>query len=131
MAVVEDFVTLYAERDWDRLASCFSKGGFERIGPYGDVIASSREYIDFLRRVVPTLQEGYELKPVHIAYAGDTAIAELVEHLDIQGKMTDLPEAIVFRLDEEGLIKGMHLYLQQPGGEAPVGGREAMGKMPD
>ena len=40
MAVVEDFVTLYAERDWDRLASCFSKGGFERIGPYGDVIAS-------------------------------------------------------------------------------------------
>ena len=131
MAVVEDFVTLYAARDWDRLAACFSPSGFERIGPYGDVIASSQEYIDFLRRVVPTLQEGYELKPAHIAYAGDTVIAELIEHLEIHGVITDLPEAIVFRLDEAGLIKGMHLYLQQPGGEAPVGGRDAMGKMPE
>jgi hypothetical protein len=131
MAAVEDFVARYAARDWDSLAACFSPGGFERIGPYGDVIASSQEYIDFLRRVVPTLQEGYELKPVHVAYAGDTAIAELIEHLEIDGKMTDLPEAIVFRLDDAGLIKGMHLYLQQPGGEAPVGGRAAMGKMPD
>jgi hypothetical protein len=131
MAVVEDFVARYAARDWDRLAQCFSPGGFERIGPYGDVIASSQEYIDFLRRVVPTLQEGYELKPVLIAYAGDAVIAELIEHLEIRGEMTDLPEAIVFRLDDEGLIRGMHLYLQQPGGEAPVGGREAMGKMPD
>ena len=131
MAVVEDFVTLYAARDWDRLAACFSPSGFERIGPYGDVIASSQEYIDFLRRVVPTLREGYELKPAHIAYAGDTVIAELIEHLEIHGVITDLPEAIVFRLDEAGLIKGMHLYLQQPGGEAPVGGRDAMGKMPE
>lgn len=131
MAVVEDFVTLYAARDWDRLAACFSPKGFERIGPYGDVIDSSQEYIAFLRRVVPTLREGYELRPVLIAYAGDTAIAELVEHLEVNGVMSDLPEAIVFRLDDEGLITGMHLYLQQPGGEAPVGGRAAMGRMPD
>jgi hypothetical protein len=131
MAVVEDFVTFYAARDWDRLATCFSRQGFERIGPYGDVIDSSQGYLDFLRRVVPTLKEGYELKPSHIAYAGDTVIAELVEHLEVNGVMTDLPEAIIFRLDDEQLICGMHLYLQQPGGEAPVGGRSAMGKMPD
>jgi SnoaL-like domain len=131
MPAVEDFVTFYAARDWNRLATCFSPTGFERIGPYGDVIDSSQGYLDFLRRVVPTLKEGYELKPVHIAYAGDTVIAELIEHLEVDGKMKDLPEAIIFRLDDKGLIKGMHLYLQQPGGEAPVGGREAMGKMPD
>jgi hypothetical protein len=131
MAVVEDFVTFYAARDWDRLATCFSKKGFERIGPYGDVIDSSQGYLDFLRRVVPTLKAGYELKPEHIAYAGDTVIAELVEHLEVDGVMTDLPEAIIFRLDDEQLICGMHLYLQQPGGQAPVGGRSAMGKMAD
>jgi SnoaL-like domain len=128
MGVVEDFVTFYAARDWDRLATCFSAKGFRRVGPYGDVIASSQGYLDFLRRVVPTLKEGYALKPEHIAYAGDTAIAELVEHLEIDGVMTDLPEAIVFRLDDEGLIAGMHLYLQQPGGVPPVGGRDAMGQ---
>ncbi len=131
MPVVEDFVAFYAARDWDGLATCFSKEGFERIGPYGDHIDSSREYLDFLRRVVPTLKGGYELKLEHIAYAGDTAIAELVEHLEIKGVMRDIPEAIVFRLDGDGLIAGMHLYLQQPGGEASVGGRDAMGKMPD
>jgi hypothetical protein len=131
MPAVEDFVALYAARDWDRLAECFSPSGFERIGPYGDVIDSSQGYIDFLRRVVPTFKPGYELQPVHIAYAGDTVIAELIEHIEVDGVMKDLPEAIIFRLDDEGLIKGMHLYLQQPGGEAPVGGRDAMGKMPD
>ena len=68
---------------------------------------------------------------MHIAYAGDTVIAELIEQIEVDGVMKDLPEAIIFRLDDEGLIKGMHLYLQQPGGEAPVGGRDAMGKMPD
>jgi hypothetical protein len=128
MAVVEDFVTFYAARDWDRLATCFSPTGFRRVGPYGDVIASSQGYLDFLRRVVPTLKEGYALMPEHIAYAGDTAIAELVEHLEIDGVMKDLPEAIVFRLDDEGLITSMHLYLQQPGGVPPVGGRDAMGQ---
>ena len=33
MAVVEDFVEFYAARDWDRLATCFSKTGYERVGP--------------------------------------------------------------------------------------------------
>ena len=68
---------------------------------------------------------------MHIAYAGDTAVAELVEHLEINGVMRDIPEAIVFRLDGDGLITGMHLYLQQPGDEAPVGGHDAIGKKPD
>ena len=81
MPAVEDFVAFYAARDWDRLGAVFSPSGFERIGQYGDVIDSSQGYIDFLRRVVPTLKEGYELKPVHIAYGGDTVIAELIERL--------------------------------------------------
>ena len=55
MPVVEDFVAFYAARDWDLLATCFSKESFVRIGPYGDTLDSSREYLDFLRRVVPTL----------------------------------------------------------------------------
>lgn len=131
MAAVEDFVAYYAKRDWDKLATVFSPEGFQRVGPYGDTHSSAQDYLDFLRRVVPSLKEGYELNPVHVAYAGDTAIAELIEHLEIDGVMTDLPEAIIFRLDAKGLICGMHLYLQQPGGEAPVGGRDAMGKMPD
>jgi hypothetical protein len=129
MPVVEKFVECYGARDWDRLAECFSPDGFERIGPYVDVISSSDEYLAFLRRVVPTLDGGYALLADRITYATDTlAFAELTEHLSIDGTLTDIPEVIVFGLDGQGLINHMRLYLQQPGGEAPVGGKAAMGR---
>jgi len=129
MAVVETFIEAYAERDWDRLATCFSPGGFTRIGPYVDRIGSAEEYLAFLRRVVPTLKDSYELTARRVVYTDGFAVAELIEHLDVDGELTDIPEAIVFDLDGEGLIKEMHLYLQQPGGQAPVGGTDAMGEV--
>jgi hypothetical protein len=126
--VVEDFVERYAARDWDRLADCFSPTDFERVGPYVDLIRGRDEYLAFLRRVVPTLQANYELEPRQIAYVDDRlAFAELIERLEIDGTLTDIPEVIVFELDGEGRIRRMRLYLQQPGGLAPVGGQDAMG----
>jgi hypothetical protein len=128
MPVIEQFVACYGGRDWDGLAECLSDDGFERIGPYVDVIGSKAEYLDFLRRVVPTLQGDYELQARRIAYVDDRlGFAELTEHLQVDGVMTDIPEVIVFGLDGRGRINHMRLYLQQPGGEAPVGGRSAMG----
>jgi hypothetical protein len=59
MGVVEKFLGNNAARDWDGLAECFSEQGFERIGPYVDVISSADEYLEFLRRVVPILRAGY------------------------------------------------------------------------
>ena len=128
VGVIEDFLVRYGAHDWDALAACFSLRRFRRVGPYCDVIDSSEAYLQFLRRVVPTLSDRYELRTVSIAYSGSTAVAELVEHLEVDGVMKDIPEAIVFRLDEDGLIEGMRLYLQQPDGQAPVGGRDAMGQ---
>jgi hypothetical protein len=129
MPVIERFLECYAARDWDGLAECFSEDGFERIGPYVDVISSSQEYLDFLRRVVPTLEGDYALLANRVVYVNDElGFAELTEHLEIDGKMTDIPEAIIFGLDGQGRINHMRLYLQQPGGEAPVGGKDAMGR---
>jgi hypothetical protein len=130
VGVVEDFVARYGAHDWDGLATCFSIRRFRRVGPYCDVIDSSEAYLQFLRRVVPTLSDEYELRTVSVAYSGSTAVAELVEHLEVDGVMKDIPEAIIFGLDEDGLIEGMRLYLQQPDGLAPVGGRDAMGQRP-
>jgi hypothetical protein len=127
MAVVEEFLQHYGAHDWDALAGVFSKKRFKRIGPYVDVIDGAYAYLDFLRRVVPTLQDNYRLLPVRIVYSGNAAVAELIERLEVDGVLTDIPEAIVFTLDDEGLIEEMHLYLQQPGGEPPVGGKDAMG----
>lgn len=129
MPVIEQFVECYAARDWDGLAECLSDDGFERIGPYVDVIGSKDEYLAFLRRVVPTLQGDYELQARRIVYVDDElGFAELTEHLEVDGVMTDIPEVIVYGLDGKGRINHMRLYLQQPGGEAPVGGKAAMGR---
>jgi hypothetical protein len=125
-----DFVDSYRAHDWDRLAQCLSDGGFERIGPYLDVISSKEEYVSFLKRVVPTLGPHYELAPVRITLGedGTTAFGELIERVEIDGVLTDMPEVIVFDLAADGRISRMRLFLQQPGGTAPAGGRDAMGR---
>jgi hypothetical protein len=127
---VEDFVESYRAHDWARLAGCLSDSGFERVGPYLDVIDSKTEYVAFLQRVVPTLGPRYELAPVRISRGedGTTAFAELIERVEIEGTLTDIPEVIVFDLAADGLIGRMRLFLQQPGGTAPAGGRDAMGR---
>jgi hypothetical protein len=51
----------------------------------------------------------------------------LIEHLELKGIMTDMPETIIFDLNDEGLIRRMSLYLKQPGGPAQVDGKDAMG----
>ena len=128
MPVVEEFIERYAAHDWTGLAACLSDESFERVGPYVDVISSREEYLDFLRRVVPMLTGDYALTANRIGYVNETlAFAELTEHLEIDGTMTEIPEVIVFQMDRKGRISHMRLYLQQPGGTPPVGGRDAMG----
>ena len=129
VGVVEDWVGAYNARDFDAVAACLSKDDFERVGPYMDVIADSAEYVSFLTRVVPTLGDDYRLVIERVVYVPDerVAFAQLVEHYRHDGEVRDTPEIIVFGLGEDGLVHRMRLYLQRPGGQAPVGGREAMG----
>ena len=129
MGVVEDFVSCYNTRDWKRLTTCFNAADFERIGPFVDVISSSAEYVAFLERVVPTMGDNYRLEIDRVVYVPDerAAFAQLIEHYEHDGEIRDTPEIIVFGLDDAGLVRRMRLYLQRPGGQAPVGGKAAMG----
>ena len=127
MAVVEDFLERYNARDWDALSRCFSATGFHRIGPYGDTIDSSTEYVAFLARVVPTLGDSYQLELVRVISCDRSATAELVEHFEVDGELRKTPEVIVFDLDGDGLITSMHLYVQRHNEVPAAGGRDAMG----
>lgn len=128
MPVVEDFLERYNARDWDALAQCFSPDGFHRVGPYGDTIDSSIEYVAFLARVVPTLGESYRLELVRVIYADRAATAELIEHFEVNGELRKTPEVIVYDLDHDGLIASMHLYVQRHNDVPQAGGRAAMGQ---
>jgi len=129
VGVVEDWVNAYNARDFAGVAHCLSKDDFERVGPYMDVISSSAEYVAFLERVVPTLGDDYRLDIERVVYVPDAhvAYAELIEHYRHDGDVRDTPEIIVFGTGDDGLVHRMRLYLQRPGGQAPVGGRAAMG----
>ena len=128
MAVVEDFLERYNAQDWDALARCFSPTGFHRVGPYGDTIDSSTEYVAFLARVVPTLGESYQLELVRVIYCDRSATAELIEHFEVDGELRKTPEVIVYDLDADGLITSMHLYVQRHNDVPQAGGRDAMGR---
>jgi len=131
MPAVEDFLELYNARDFDGLAMCFSSSDFHRIGPYGDTIDSSAEYVEFLRGVVPTLGARYRLVTKRIFYAPANAVAELVEEYEVDGDLRTTPEVIVFDLDDDGRITRMHLYVQRIHELPAVGDREAMGHRDD
>ena len=128
MGVIEDFLERYNRHDWVALAACFSAEGYQRIGPFGDTISSSSEYVDFLARVVPTLGSMYRLSTERVVYAEHSGFAELIEHFEVDGAERLTPEVIIFDFDAEGLISGMHLYVQRPGEVPPAGGRAAMGR---
>ena len=110
------------------MARCFSPTGFHRVGPYGDTIDDSTEYVSFLSRVVPTLGETYQLELVRVIYAEGAATAELIEHFEVDGELRKTPEVIVYDLDADGLIISMHLYVQRHNDVPQAGGRAAMGR---
>ncbi len=129
MGAVEDYVTYYGSHQWEKLRGVFDAADFKRTGPYLDVFTDVHEYVDFLQGVVPTMGADYELRIERIVYAPGEKVAfgQFIEHLELDGVMTDIPETIVFDLNDAGLIRRMSLYLKQPGGLAPVGGTDAMG----
>ena len=129
MGAVEDYIAYYGTHQWEQLKGVFDVGDFKRVGPYLDVFTDVTAYVDFLEQVVPTMGAEYELRVERIIYAagGNVVVAQLIEHLELDGEMTDIPETIVFDLNDEGLIRRMSLYLKQPGALAPVGGTDAMG----
>ena len=129
MGAVEDYIEYYGTHQWEQLRGVFDAGDFTRVGPYLDLFTDVGAYVDFLEQVVPTMGAEYELQVERIIYAadGNVVVAQLIEHLELDGEMTDIPETIVFDLNAEGLIRRMSLYLKQPGALAPVGGKDAMG----
>jgi hypothetical protein len=128
MGAVEDYVSYYGAHDWQQLRTVFDHSDFKRTG-YNDFFTDVDEYVDFLEATVPTLGADYALQVERIVYApgAKVAFAQLIEHLELKGAMTGVPETMIFDFNDEGLIRRMSLYLKQPGGPAPDDGKDAAG----
>lgn len=113
MSVVRRYLDAVASREWDVARACLSPG-VQRVGPFGDAYAGRDEYLEFLRRLMPTLK-GYEMRidRVIVGDDGSCAVAELTETIELGGRTVCTPESLVFDLDADGRIVRIRIYIQQ------------------
>lgn len=113
MDVLERYFDALRTHNWSALSDCLSED-VSRMGPYLDAIAGRDEYVAYLARVVPTLQN-YDLRVTRIEkLEGGSRLVRLCEILDVHGESTEFPEALVFDFDSAGLISHVDIYIKQP-----------------
>jgi hypothetical protein len=112
-AAVTTYLESLGRLDFDRLAGTLAED-VERVGPWGDVVIGRHAYAAFLANVISSLP-GYRLG-VHRALAAGPrgAVAEISERIDLAEGPTETPGALLFDLDDDGLITRVAVYLQQP-----------------
>jgi SnoaL-like domain len=115
-AVVEQYLAALDAQDWPGVAATLTDHGFERIGPYRDVVASKGAYVRFLERVVSTLGE-YRLVPERVVSTERVIYAEVTESCVHAGEKMAFPEVLVFDLADDGLIGRVQVYMMRPGEE--------------
>ncbi len=111
--VVEEYLSAIAEHDWPSVASCVA-AGVERIGPYGERCTGREDYVALLSEVVPALRR-YKMDVQRVLYTADRrqAVAELSETVEVDGELLLTPEALVFDMDDDGLISRVAIYLSR------------------
>ena len=118
MGPIERYLKAVVAHDWDALTECLAPD-IERVGPFGDTYRGTEEYVAFLRDLMPRLP-GYAMDVRRVTYDADNrvATAELSETVEIGGQSHVTPEALVFDLDDAGLIRHIAIYIQRLDEEA-------------
>ena len=111
--IVERYLEAVVAHDWGSLEGCLAED-VVRVGPFGDTYSPRGPYVAFLAGLMPTLP-GYSMRVDRVTYAGRRAFAELSETVEVDGAPLETPEALVFDLDEEGLISRIGIYIQRAG----------------
>lgn len=109
--VVGRYLKAVVDHDWVELASCMTDD-VVRVGPFGDTYTPKGPYVDFLEKLMPSL-EGYSMEIGRITEAGNVVVAELTETVKMGGKVHVTPEALVFDLDTGGLIKRVDIFIKR------------------
>jgi hypothetical protein len=112
MHVVARYLKALSLFEWENARECLAED-VRRVGPFGDTYTGRTAYLDFLQKLMPTLN-GYrmDLGRVIVSNDGQSAVAELSETVEMDGRIVVTPESLVFDLDQSGLIAGLRIYIQ-------------------
>ncbi len=115
--IVETYLDRMVAHDFDAMAACLAEN-VVRVGPFGDTYTPRGPYVAFLSELMPTLP-GYSMEISRVEVMDRLVLVELTEVVEIGGEPIVTPEALVFELDEDGLIAHISIYIQQLGGTPP------------
>jgi limonene-1,2-epoxide hydrolase len=117
-SIVKRYLDRMVAHDFDAMAACLADD-VVRVGPFGDTYTPKDTYVAFLAGLMPTLP-GYSMRIDRVVVAGRLALVELTEVVEIGGEPVETPEALVFDLDDDGLIAHIAIYIQQLGRVPPA-----------
>jgi ketosteroid isomerase-like protein len=111
--VVQRYLGAVAGQDWETFAATITDD-IVRIGPFGDVYSGRDSYVEFLSALMPNLP-GYSMDVARVSYLDDgaRAVAELSETVEVDGSPLVTPEALLFDLTPEGLVKRVEIFTRR------------------
>ena len=111
--VVERYLAAVAGQDWETFAATMTDD-IVRIGPFGDVYSGRDSYIEYLSGLMPNLP-GYSMDITRVTYIdnGARAVAELSETVEVDGSPLVTPEALLFDLTSDALVKRVEIFTRR------------------
>jgi len=116
--IVERYLEKMVAHDFEAMAACLAED-VVRVGPYGDTYTPKDVYVAMLSGLMPTLP-GYAMEINRVIVKDRIVVVELSETVEIDGVPLVTPEALVFELDEAGLIAHISIYIQTLPRTAPA-----------
>jgi hypothetical protein len=108
--IVETYLQTMVAHDFEAMAACLAED-VVRVGPYGDSYTPRDVYVAMLSGLMPTLP-GYAMEISRVMVKDRLIVVELSETVEIEGAPLVTPEALVFELNEAGLIAHISIYIQ-------------------
>jgi hypothetical protein len=109
--MAETYLEKMVAHDFGAMAACLAED-VVRVGPYGDTYTPRDTYVAMLAALMPTLP-GYSMEISRVLALGDRlVVVELSETVELDGAPLVTPEALVFDLNEAGLISHIAIYIQ-------------------
>jgi hypothetical protein len=118
--IVETYLEKMVAHDFEAMAECLAEN-VVRVGPYGDTYTPREPYVAMLSALMPSLPGyGMEISRVSELVTDRLVLVELSETVEVGGAALVTPEALVFELDESGLISHISIYIQTLGRTPPA-----------
>lgn len=124
--VIEQLFECLNAGDWPAFSALLS-AEVERTGPLGDRVVGRDQYVEYMAGTGPSAPRndvGGTTWVVHgFAYAPDrrSGFARVTANITHSGQERQLEEAMVFAMDDEGLVSRIEVFWRTPRFDRPSG----------